>query len=70
MIPTRGAGNDGTGEGLVESALNKQNVLNFAFLVGNLVVVALVGAWKLNGRLRSLMDVWEEQQVRRESWVI
>jgi len=72
MIPTRGAGNDGTGEGLVESALNKQNVLNFAFLVGNLVVVALVGAWKLNGRLRSLMDVWEEQQtlVSPSNWLL
>jgi len=42
--------------------LNKQNVLNFTCLLGNLVVVGLVGVWKLNGRLRSVVEVWDENQ--------
>lgn len=52
----------GDGGGSVESALNKQNVLNFVSLVGNLVLAGLVGVWKLNGRLRSVMEVWDDQQ--------
>jgi len=70
LLAGRGASGDGGDGGggsgnigvPIESALNKQNVLNFTCLVGNLVVVGLVGVWKLNGRLRNVVEVWDEQQ--------